>query len=507
MKIERTRNATRNIFFGITERLYQILVPFLMRTIMIHYLGVEYLGLSSLFSSVLQVLNLAELGVGSAMVFSMYKPIAEDDKKSICALLSLYRFYYRIIGTVIAVFGLTLTPFIRNLISGGVPEEINIYYLYLLNLAATVASYWMFAYKNSLLLAHQRTDISSIIKIIIDTIQYVGQFIALIIYKNYYLFLICTLVSQILTNITVAFIVSKKYPDYRPIGRLSRGKISEINHRIKDLFYSKIGNVVINSADTIVISSFLGLSVLAIYQNYYLILKSIQHFLGIVLSSCTAGIGNSLIIESKRKNLDDFYKFSFIINWIAGFCTCCLLSLYQPFMVVWMGNELLLKYSAVVCFALYFYVYVMNALFVTYKDAAGIWHQDRFRPLIIAGVNLLLNIILVRLWNIYGVLLATFISMSFIGIPWVISNIFSCIFDKKDLKNYLIYLLKLFFASFLVCIVTSLVTNIITLSPVMSLISRTLLCLILPNCIYYILFRKTKEFHGMISLIKRILKK
>ena len=150
MKIERTKNATRNIVFGLILKAYQILMPFIMRTALIYFLGVEYLGLNSLFTSILQVLNLAELGVGSAMVYSMYKPIVEDDATRICALMKLYRLYYRVIGCVIAIVGVCLIPFIPYLIKSDLPSELNIYILYLMNLGATVLSYWMFAYKNAL---------------------------------------------------------------------------------------------------------------------------------------------------------------------------------------------------------------------------------------------------------------------------------------------------------------------------------------------------------------------
>lgn len=156
MKLERTRNAGRNIIFGGILKLYQIIVPFLMRTVMIYFMGVEYLGLSSLFSSILQVLNLAELGVGSAMVYSMYKPIVEDDEKTICALINLYRKYYTFIGLVIAIIGICMTPYVPFLIKSDLPGGLNIYVLYWLNLGVTVLSYWMFAYKNSLLQAYQR---------------------------------------------------------------------------------------------------------------------------------------------------------------------------------------------------------------------------------------------------------------------------------------------------------------------------------------------------------------
>ena len=171
MKIDRTKNAGRNIVFGCMLKIYQIVMPFIMRTLMIYYMGIQYLGLNSLFTSILQVLNLAELGVGSAMVYSMYKPIAVDDKKMICALMKLYRTYYRVIGIIIAFLGLCLVPFIPKLIKSDVPADINIYILYILNLSVTVLSYWLFAYKNCLLDAHQRTDVASKATLVTNTLQ------------------------------------------------------------------------------------------------------------------------------------------------------------------------------------------------------------------------------------------------------------------------------------------------------------------------------------------------
>ena len=190
MRIERTKNATRNIAVGMVLKIYQLFVPFIIRTVMIHMLGMEYLGLNSLFTSILQVLNLAELGVGSAMVFSMYKPIAEDDSATINDLMKLYQIYYRIIGAIILVVGVVLTPFIPKLIKSDIPQGMNIYILYFLNLVATVLSYWLFAYKNCLLTAHQRNDVISKVTIASNTVMYLGQILVLVLLKNYYVYLI-----------------------------------------------------------------------------------------------------------------------------------------------------------------------------------------------------------------------------------------------------------------------------------------------------------------------------
>ena len=369
MKIERTKNAVNNIRAGMFLRIYQMIVPFLMRTAMIYFMGVQYLGLNSLFSSILQVLNLAELGVGSAMVFSMYKPIAQDDEKTICALMRLYRRYYRISGSVIGVVGIVVTPFIPRLVSGSVPEELNIYILYLMNLGATVLSYWLFAYKNCLLQAHQKQGVVSGITAFTYTVQCVIQLLILVIYKNYYAYIVVTLGTQVLNNVVTAVVVTKKYPQYKPCGKLSNKEVSSINGKIRDLFTAKLGSVVLKASDTLVISSFLGLTALAVYQNYFFILSSVIAIIELILSSMIAGLGNSYVLETKEKNYNDMEKFSFLFLWMTGVCTCCFLGMYQPFMEIWVGAELMLDFNAVIMFAIYFFVYTLNRLLNVYKDA------------------------------------------------------------------------------------------------------------------------------------------
>lgn len=508
MKINRTKNAVRNIIFAGILKIYQIVVPFLIRTAMIYFMGVQYLGLNSLFSSILQVLNLAELGVGSAMVFSMYKPIVDDDKDTICALMKLYKVYYRFIGLIIAVIGLILLPFIPKLINGDVPNGINIYVLYLLNLGATVLSYWLFAYKNSLLQAHQREDITSKVTLLTNTIQYSLQLVILIFIKNYYLYVIVILFTQALTNIVRAVIVTKLYPDYKPEGKLDKKVIKEINHRIRDLFTSKLGGVIVNSVDTIVISAFLGLTVLAIYQNYYFILTSIIGFVTIIFNSCIAGIGNSIIVETKEKNFNDLNKFTFIISWIGGFCTTCFLCLFQPFMDVWVKKESLkLDFSVVICFCIYYFVFEINQLLCAYKDSAGMWHEDRFRTLVTALSNLVMNLIMVQFWGVYGVILSTVLSTLFIGMPWLLHNLFTVLFEKSQLK---IYLRKLFFYVFVVfcgCVLTYLLClQLPIMSKWMILIIRAIICCIIPNVIYFVVYIKKQEFKDSIKLFDKITK-
>lgn len=507
----RTKNAMRNIFFGIILKCYQILIPFLMRTAMIYFMGVQYLGLNSLFTSILQVLNMAELGVGVAMVYSMYEPIAVHDTKKICELLKLYKSYYRVIGVIIAFIGLILTPFIPKLISGTIPSGINIYILYILNLSATVISYWLYAYKSSLLQAHQRADVSSKVTLITSTFQYSLQILVLWKFRNYYFYVIVMLITQAITNVLTAAVASKLYPDYHPIGTLPRKEKNSINRKIRDLFTSKIGGVILDSADTIVISAFLGLTTLAIYQNYFFVMNSITAFIMVIFNSLTAGVGNSILLETKEKNYDDLLKLTFIICWITGFCTCCFAVMYQPFMEIWVGKELMMSTSVVYCLCVYFYLQGINRLLNMYKDAAGIWHKDRWRPLVVAITNLLLNLVMVQFCAIYGVVLSTVLATLFVGMPWLVNNLFSTLFEKNKLYSYIKNVFYYTCISFLAVVFTIFISKCICerfcFNAIRSMLCGIIICLIIPNTFFLYVYRKRKEFDYAKQILVKITKK
>ena len=502
--MNRTQNATRNMVFGVILKLYQILLPFLMRTAMIYLMGVEYLGLNSLFTSVLQVLNLAELGVGSAMVYSMYKPIAENDKLTICALLRLYKKYYFFVGLIIACVGALLTPLIPKLINGDIPEQLNVYILYLINLAATVMTYWMFAYKNSLLQAYQRSDIASKITIITTSLQYAIQLMVLWVFHNYYLYIIVMLFTQAMANVITAMVASRLYSDMEPKGNLPDKMVKTINQRIKDLFTAKLGATIVNSADTIVISAFLGLTILAMYQNYYFIMSSVMGILTVVFSSCLAGVGNSMVMESAEKNYNDFRVLTFLTNWIVTVCMCCFATIYQPFIELWVGKDYIFDEIVVALFCVYFYLVTMQQVNGMYKDAAGVWHQDRFRPLIAAMVNMFFNIALVQYWGIYAILLSTIISYVFVSMPWMISNVFKYVFHrslKQFVKEFVIY----FFAA---CIIAFLCWILCRTTRGLSLLGQVIINLILSvalsNIVMFAIYRENSYYNQMVELVDKI---
>ena len=503
MKITRTKNAARNILFDGILKGVNIVVPFIMRSIMLHYLGVEYLGLSGLFRSLLQFLNLAELGVGSAMVYSMYRPIAEDDTETICALMRLYRLFYRVIGLFIAVVGLSLTPLLHNLVKGELPPDVNLYILYFLNLGSTVLTYWLFAYKNSLLYAHQRNDVFSRISLALRLPEYLLKIGALIWFRNYYLYLIIQLVVQVLINIVTALRVGRMYPDYSPRGKMPKEKIRDIVNRVRYLFTAKFAGVIFDSADTLVISSFLGLKSLALYQNYFFVITSLKGMLEVVISACTAGIGNSLITESMDKNYRDLRRLTLLFGWLLSVSTAMMMCIYQPFMTIWMGEENLLPVSYVVCFSVYFYCTGMNRLVNMFKDAAGMWKRDRFRPLTAALVNLTLNLITVRWLGLYGVLLSTVISIVVVEIPWLIHNLFLELFPREYQWQYLRIFLSLALVAASGTALSWFICSLFSAGVWTRPFLNGIISFAVPNIIFLALYGRNQDFRSVVAQLLR----
>lgn len=506
MRIERSRNASRNIVYGVGFRIFQTVIPFIIRTVMIYSLGMEYVGLNSLFTSILHVLNLAEMGVGNAMVYSMYKPIAEDDNDKINRLLNLYKTYYRFIGIIILAGGLIIIPILPKLIKSDMPPGINLYIIYSLTLATTVLSYWLFSYRTSLLTAHQRNDIYFKIQIGVFSIQNLLQIFSLAVLKNYYIFLVAGLLGQAITNITILVVTNRMFANFKPLGQIPLEEKKEINHRIGDLFTAKLGGTVTNSADAVVISAFLGLAILAKYNNYFLVLTALFGFMTIIFQSCLAGIGNSLVVETPEKNYADFNMLSMILLWIIGLATAFLLCLYQPFMRLWVHKENMLSNSYVIVLCIYFYVYEAPLIWATYKDAGGIWHEDRFRPLVVTIVNLGLNLLTVQFWGLYGVLLSTVVSYLFVGMPWMLHNIFKCLFHRNPIQ----YIWRFLYISFVVvvgCFLSYWVCTFVDLHDLLEIIVKAVIVFFTANLTFFLGYLPIREFPNMKNYVFRVAKR
>ncbi len=505
MKIERTKNTKRNAIWGIVEKFTMMALPFITRTILLKVLGAQYLGLSSLFTSILQVLNMADLGIGLAITYSMYKPIAEDDDNTICALLALYKKFYHFIGTIILIAGICLLPFLNKFIAKEIPNEINIKYIFLIYLFNTVLSYYMFAYKKSILEAFQRNDIATKINFILSIIKNLMQIAMLFIFKNYYLFLIILPLITLANNISISIIVDSKYPKYTARGMISTSIIKPLYYQMSGVAISKICGVMRSTLSGILVSSFLGLELLAIYGNYFYILTSIHSMLTVLNTSMLAGIGNSLVKETKEKNYKDFQHFTFLYAWISSWCTCCLFCLYQHFMKIWVGQKLLFPFNIMILFCIYFYSITITDIKNMYVTASGLWWENRYRSITELLLNIILCYTLGRKFGVVGILVTTILTLIFINFAWgaklLFNNYFKNICIFKLYCNHLLYII----VNFSVAILTFKICELLNNDGIAFLFVKIFICILIPNLLYFIIYYKTKIFKESMPIILRII--
>lgn len=488
MKFERRKNVARSVGVGFFSRIADCIFQFAIRTILLYTLGVLYLGLNSLFVSVLGMLSLTELGFSSVIIFSMYKPIAEDDTEKVKSLIAFYKKCYRIIGYIILFVGLCFTPFIKSIISGEYPHDTNIYVLYLINLVNTVISYFLFAYKSSILEAHQRNDLVSVTDFITNIIKYSLQILLLIVLEDYYAYLIVVPIATIIRNLLLSYLSQKYYPQISTNGakKLSVTDLNEIKTQIKGVVLHKAGNVVFQYVDSIVISAFWGLGLLGVYNNYYYLLTAVGAFMAIISNSLMPGVGNLIATESKEKNTEVFKQVNLFYLWTATIGGCCFMCLYQPFMKIWMGDKYLLDFSSVVFLSLLFYVLQVNNAVGVFKGSLGMYWQDRYRPILSAGVNLILNIILSKIIGINGVIISSIVANIFVDFPYITIVFFKNYFDKSP-HSYIVGQYIRSIISVVLLFVTYYFVSRINMDGYLGLAIRFLVCFLASN-VLFILF-------------------
>lgn len=501
----RVKNASRNMVWGLINKCIAILLPFIMRTVIIRILGTEYLGLDSLFTSVLQMLNVVELGFNSAIIFSMYKPIAEEDVSKICALLSFYRKIYRIVGAAILLIGLLLIPLLPYFIKGTIPNDLNLYILYLIYLFNTVAGYWSFAYKKVLLTAHQREDVNSIINIVIMLGRNTAQIILLVLTHNFYFYLITLVAGTAFENIYVALVTKRLYPQYVCKNELERKDKKEIKRQVKGLMIQKICATSRNSVDNIIISSMLGLTAVTLYGNYYSIMAGLHAMFLCITHAIEAGIGDSIATKDRNVNYQDMLRFDFMYMWLASIGTICLFCLYQPVIKLWMGEDLMLPIKTVILLAAYFYSLCAGDIRSLYTVGAGLWWEGRYRSILEAASNIVLNIVLGKYWGISGIIVATLFSIVIINWGYGSTIVHRFYFKKRTTlfyKNHIVY-------AVITCVAAGIcyvICEQLPLVGIANIILRVSCCVLTGNGCFMIAFCHTNEWRENIKYIKYILK-
>lgn len=494
-KLNKTRNTIRNLTSGFLENIVGLLLPFLVRTIMLQKFGEEYLGLNSVFMSIISVLNLAELGFSSSVVFSLYKPIAENDTESICAYLAYFKKIYRNIGLLILAAGLAVMPFLRFTIHDtAIPGNLNYCVWYLFFLSETVLSYVFFGYRFIVPTAFQRNDILHKVSIVTTFLKALLQIYALLFCNHYYAYLACSPLMTIVHHGLLAFVVKRKFPNYVPYGMISEEQKKDLHPMLAGIIVSKIRAVSRNSFDSLCISAFIGLAANGIYQNYFYIMNSVNIISSIITVSMLSGIGNSIITDTKEKNYRDMQRFDFMYMMLSGWASICMLCLYQPFMSIWRGTDHMLGMPEVIAICFYFYILKLGDMRYAYFEGAGLWWKSRYIAVAESICNQLLNIVLVRWIGVLGVILATVISLILIDNVLGARLVFDYYFQNGKLGNYYSYQLKYLSVSIFLAAVSFWTCTRFSFSPLGDFASRLIICMIIPWCGYYLFYRNSSVF-------------
>ena len=504
--MNRTQHSIQNSIWGCLDRVIHMVMPVLFRALIIRELSVAYVGFDGLFRSVLTVLNLTELGFGAAIIYMMYKPAAENDKKTFRQLLSLLRTVYRWVGLAVLALGILMIPFLRLLVKNDTGTDVNIYLLYSMYLFHTVMSYWLYSYKSSIFSAYQRSAVIFKILVGISIVQYSLQALSLLIFKNYYVYLAIFAVLIIPQNLLYHIVSKKEYPDLYCEGKATKEQISLLTGKIKALFGHKIGNSVLFSIDSIIISAFLGVSILAQYDNYNYILTAIVTFLGVLLTSMCASVGNKMALDSRESTYELFKRMAFLWVGVVGFCATCLMCLFQPFITIWVGAEFLFSETMVLWFAMYFFVWQFRLIGIVVKDAAGLWEVDKLKPYIGMTLNIVLSILCVKLTqSIVGVMAPTMLILLCIYFPWETYIIFTYYF-KRSSKEYYLLMVRFLLTAIISGAVTYALCRLLPLQGILLLMCRGMICVLAMPAVYALLNGNTKQFHeaiGMLGGIKR----
>lgn len=493
-KGSRVKHSVKNAAFSMITQVINLVISYITRFIFVRTLSQEYLGVNGLFSNILTVFSLAELGIGSAIVFAMYKPIAENNESKIKAYMNFYKKCYTIIALVILCMGLLILPNLSFFINENSNIN-NLNIIYLLYLVDSVFSY-LCVYKISIINAMQKNYIYNLYQSIGKVISSILMCISLIIFRDFIIYLVIQILFKLITNIAISIKADKMYPFIKNTKENILGKEDKksILKNVYGLFCNQIGNILINGTDNIIISKYVSLSAVGLYSNYYLVIGAVQNFIGQIFNSIVASVGNYGASESKEKNYKLFKKIFFINFIMVSFCTVEIYVCINTFIELSFGIEYLIDGVTVIVILINFYLLTMKNTVGTFKYALGIFWEDKYSNFIRAVINIVVSIVLAKKCGILGVFLGTLISdilTTYWFQPYVL---YKYGFNKSIIKfliQYLKYTLVISIELVIVYFINSYLLKIDNLF--ILLISEMFIGFIVPLGITYLLYRKNEN--------------
>lgn len=491
--MNRAEASVKNSSFSIITQVLTVIINFIVKTFFIYTLGSEYLGINGLFSNIITMLSLADLGIGIAIPYSLYKPLSEKNNEKIKTLMKFYKKVYNIIGIFVLLIGLSITPFLPLIIKD-MPNIQHIYLIYDLFVIHSASSYF-FIYKKFLIDSDQKSYITSKITFIFSTILSIIQIIILIFTHNFILFLLSSIIIVIIQNIYISKKAEQLYPFLKEknISKLDKKEYKEIKKNVSSLFIYKVGNVIMNGTDNIVISKIIGIIEVGIYSNYLLIINSVYNILNQIFNAITSSIGNLVVTTNEKRSLNVYENLNFFTFTLYGTICITLMVLINPFINIWIGKDYVL--SNFVSFLISFNLFLtgMQSVTSSFRNAYGLFYKAKYRPILMCILNIIISIILAKYIGIAGVVLGTIISkvLTIIWLdPYIIYHYGFKEKITKFYKQYIIYIICYLIINYIAC----LVYKYISINNIITFIICGILTVLIISSLICILFHKTKEF-------------
>ena len=500
----RTYNSARNLMMSFIQKVVHILLTFVGRQIFLQVLSVEYLGMNRLYGDIISMLSLADLGLMTAMSYSFYKPLAEQDEDKISALIGFYRTLYNIIATVVAVVGVLITPFLRYIIN----LETDIPYLevyYLMTLSHTVISY-LFVYKSTIITADQKSRVVSKYSMWTSIIIMLIQMVVLLTTRNYMVYSLVPIFGTLANNLIISRKANDLYPFIKKKVQLDTQDKREIFSNIRSVFIYKVASTIFTGSDNIFISSIVGTAVVGVYANYRLAVTNLAALAFMVFTSLTPSIGNLIAKEPPAKRLEVFRLMQTASYWLGGFFSFCLFFMLDDFVTLWLGSSYLFDMPTKIAILVNFYLSITLYPIIAFREATGIYQKTKYVMLAAAVMKIILSIIFGRLWGLMGIVSATTVS-KLLTYAWYEPKVLFHDYFEDRADSYL-YGHIINFTMVTVCIVfVHLAFPWAESSGWLEWIFKGVVYTVGINALFFLRYFKTPEFRNVLEKVKEILKK
>lgn len=509
----RTKNSITNAATGMAAQLAITLLQFVSRTVFIKCLGAAYLGISGLFSNILTMLSLTELGLDTAINFKLYKPLADKDVPRLQILMKFYKNAYLAVGSLILVLGLVLIPFLPNLIKDYdsiIELGINPVLVFLMYLGQSSISYLFFASKGAILKADQKMAITNNVRLIVIVVVTVAQIISLVLFKNFILYTAIGISSTILLNVITARIAEKQYPLVfkKTEAKIERTEVRSIFKDLGALFVFKVNDVVKTATDNIVLSAFIGISIVGLYSNYVLFFTCILVFLNMLYGAVDGSMGNLFATETEEKRYSLFQIMNYVTVLIFGASAVGIAVCADELLTTWIGTEYVIPGQFAVLVGVEMYFHGLKQNLTQIRNASGVFRQMWYRPLIGATINLVVSIWLVHPFGIHGVIIGTLASDIFANLLFDPSIVYKYSFGHfKSVREY--YWNNIMYLALLVMIffLDSYLCNLIVVGyGWLSVAIHILICAVSVPLVFTVVFYKRHENQYILNLLKNVVR-